>query len=189
MKRNIIFVLLTFSFVLPLAAQDTIRRADPWYYSEEGNPLKEIYTIFPLDHWFEYLYGRDIRWFYADTYNDDFFRGYVVPDNVEHLYGIAVTAFNFPVDQQRIGMTPVMGVHVVDKRFSPGEVLLRIYDSLSVNNLRKDYYFVYELDGATPDTDIVVPTTELYFDIPHRMDSLPDTFYLSLCWENAMSWR
>ena len=40
MKRNIIFVLLTFSFVLPLAAQDTIRRADPWYYSEETNPLK-----------------------------------------------------------------------------------------------------------------------------------------------------
>ena len=88
-------------------------------------------------------------------------------------------------------MTPIMGLYVVNDSFPRTNSIgfagtaVNIYDSLTVFNMRKDCFFDYELGHPEkPDTHIVVPTTELYFDTPYHRDSLPDTIFLSLNWTN-----
>ena len=188
MKKIVLFSLLLAVAGTPLAAQDTVRQADPWYSSEAHNPLERLCNMAHVipDGW-------TFRWnegYYYDTIGagDDLFKMSVIQDSGDFLYGIAVTAYNFPVHVEGMDMDPVMGLYVVNDSGmrEDGFVPVRIYDSLSLTNVRRDCYFEYVLGHPEkPDTHIVVPTTELYFDTPYRRASLPDTIFLSLCWTNS----
>ena len=189
------FVAALFFFsTLAARAQDTVRRADPWYSSEDSNPLERLYDI---THGFVYCGGffsrSGLYSYYANRGTlDDHFKMSVIQNDEEFLYGIAVTAYNFPVPVDGQDMMPIMGLYVVNDSTmrEPGWTPVRIYDSLSVTNVRRDCYFDYELGPfGKPDTHIVVPTTELYFDTPYRRDSLPDTIFLSLCWTDSRKQR
>ena len=188
MKKIVLIALLLAIAVTPLAAQDTVRRADPWYSSEDSNPLMLLHNMahgMPNDWCFWWNEGQ----YYRETRTgDDLFKMSVSQDTGGYLYGIAVTAYNFPVHVEGQDMFPIMGLYVVNDSATrvPAWTPVRIYDSLSVTNTRRDCYFDYELGHPEkPDTHIVVPTTELYFDTPYHRDSLPDTIFLSLCWTDS----
>ena len=189
MKRIVFFISLLIFIISPLAAQDTVRMENPWYSPEANNPLGSLCNMahgMPNDWAFFWNEGQYYR---AIGTGDDLFKMSVIQDTGDYLYGIAVTAYNFPVHVEGQDMDPIMGLYVVNDsvaRQEGGWTPIRIYDSLCLTNVRRDCYFDYELGNPEkPDTHIVVPTTELYFDTPYRRASLPDTIFLSLCWTDS----
>ena len=188
MKKNVYFALLLAIAVSPLSAQDTVRRADPWYSSENHNNLIQIINVVTADYWhYTYTGAFNTSGYYHPSSRvwDDLFKMCVPQYDENYIYGIAVTAYNFPVHVEGQDMFPIMGLYVKNDSATrqQGWTPVRIYDSLSVTNTRRDCYFDYELGHPEkPDTHIVVPTTELYFDTPYHRDSLPDTIFLSLNW-------
>ena len=194
MKKIVLFSILLAVAGTPLAAQDTVRQADPWYSSEAHNRLTQIINIGLDANAFFYRYSGSWpgnEYYTVQRVWDDFFKMCVPQTNENYLYGIAVTAYNFPVHVEGMDMDPIMGLYVLNDDSSMWAwTPVRIYDSLTPTNVRRDCYFDYELGTPEkPDSHIVVPTTELYFDTPYHRDSLPDTLFLSLNWTDERKQR
>ena len=172
---------------IALTAQDTVRRSDPWYFIEthdtlvwngcELNPLYNFWYYYPLCILPEYG-------------NIALIKPWPDLNSSLYLYGIALTAYNFPEDTGRHKMSPIIGLHRTKGPYTSTVSHLQLFDSLTGDNSIKKCWFEYDAMSEPPYTGgsskphtEVVPVTEFYFDTPYSFEALPDTLFTSLFWE------
>ena len=174
MKRLcIIGIILILSGIV--CAQDTVFEQDPWYLFNEHGPFYSTTEFTGRNN-----IGVDniIQQFCAET-----------PGTV--IYGIAITAKNFPLDIE--GVYPPS--FLLYRHAAPGTPpSIAFVDSANVyDNMYKSCYFNYyvEDNSCYHAGNYVVPCYEFYFDTPHMINATCDTFYISTYWpqERRSVWR
>lgn len=162
MKQIVLFVLLSLSCMLPLAAQDTISCENPWYMTwPHGNLDGTGSDALPT--------GHSILQYYSNDSTD------IV------VYGVALTLNCLPIEEERqdesVDMTPTVMLFNHVAHGNPPTV--SFIDSTNVLGVMKQCNVEYRtISGAT----FVSPSYEFYFHTPHRFSLPADTFYLSWYW-------
>ena len=180
MKKLLIIILLLCTCCVSYA-QDTVRRTDPWYYFETQDTLG----------WISGSYSMFSMWYTVPFENGNMtlIKPWLSLDSSKYLYGVAITAYNFPEDPDRLMISPMLGLHRTMGAYTSTESHLCLFDTLTVDNTMKKCWFEYDTEFenrynttvSKPRTE-VVPTTEFYFDTPYCIDSLPDTIFTSILW-------
>ena len=156
-------------------AQDTVFEHDSWYLFNEHEPF---YSTTEFTGRNNIGVDNTILQFCAET-----------PGTV--IYGIAITAKNFPIDIEGVYPPSFLLYRHAASGTPPS---IAFVDSANVyDNMYKSCYFNYyvEDNSCYHAGNYVVPCYEFYFDTPHLINATCDTFYISTYWpqERRTVWR
>ena len=167
MKKIIIIgIILILSGIV--SAQDTVFEQDSWYLFNEHSPLLSTIEFQGRGN-FGVL--NTIQRYCAET------SGTVI-------YGIAITAKNFPVDIEGVYPPSFLLYRHAASGTPPS---IAFVDSANVyDNMYKSCYFNYYVEDNSYNHagNYVVPCYEFYFNTPHLINATCDTFYISTYWPN-----
>ena len=147
-----------------LQAQDTVRYLDPWYLFHRYDSLR-------------WTYGTNINQGGGVPARSNTIQEYTLPDGGATVYGIAVTATSFPLEDHVLQYAPSMRIYRQGEPSYPPA--MELIDSVTVYQSHRRRYFDYVTTGTNAGSH-VVPCFEFYFDTPVAPSSLTDTFYISL---------
>ena len=174
MKRIVLLASLLIS-VFALRAQDTVFEQDSWYLFKDHSPFFTTNEFRGRGNW---GVKNMIQQYCAET-----------PGTV--VYGIAITAKNFPIDIEGVYPPSFLLYRHAASGTPPS---IAFVDSANVyDNMYKSCYFNYYVEDNSENHagNYVVPCYEFYFDIPHLINATCDTFYISTYWPNErfLVWR
>ena len=153
--------------VVALQAQDIVRYQDPWYLFHNYVSLEYI----------NHPYGSAHDSFMGHVHN---MQRYYTADSNLVVYGIAVTANAFPLEEDRYDQSPAMCLFKQTASGNPPSI--EFVDSAHVStNPWKSCLFEYNIEGE-PSGSHRVPCHEFYFHTPHTIASMSDTFFVSVFW-------
>lgn len=206
MKKLFLLAIALFFAVHAAWAQDTIDNQDSIYVIVEPN-IESLMYLPPTAaddanraFYYEY-YPLLSHGLLGDT---GWFRLQMI-DSIDSgiVYGIAFTAENFPQGTaEREEMAPIMALYNHQQTIPVTECenprngyfsrIITLVDSATIYGMQRKRVYRFDQNPYLPgisQPQVYATCTEFYFDTPHRIEDLTDSFYVGVVWAGQRAAR